>query len=145
MLGVGIISVTLGDSVRVPFGGLKATVPELLFEKKGLIPALQQLIVSSKLASQNPIEVIRCSYNVLIGVGKMLKKLTRHGNSLALVIDKGILELLNIDDQTPLEISTDGTLLLISPVRDEKRKRQFLEAVGKANEKYGRALKRLAD
>ena len=75
----------------------------------------------------------------------MLKKLTRHGNSLALVIDKGVLELLNIDDQTPLEISTDGTLLLISPVRDEKRRRQFQEAVEKANTKYGRALKRLAD
>ena len=75
----------------------------------------------------------------------MLKKLTRHGNSLALVIDKGVLELLNIDDQTPLDISTDGTLLLISPVRDEKRKRQFHEALRKTNIKYGRALKRLAD
>ncbi len=75
----------------------------------------------------------------------MLKKLTRHGNSLALVIDKGILELLNIDDQTPLDISTDGTLLLISPVRDEKRSRQFQEAVGNANTKFGRALKRLVD
>jgi antitoxin MazE len=75
----------------------------------------------------------------------MLKKLTRHGNSLALVIDKGVLELLNIDDQTPLEISTDGTLLLISPVRDEKRRRQFQEAVAKTNARYGRALKKLAD
>ena len=75
----------------------------------------------------------------------MLKKLTKHGNSLALVIDKGVLELLNIDDQTPLEISTDGALLLISPVRDEKRRQQFQEAVGKVNARYGRALKRLAD
>ncbi len=74
----------------------------------------------------------------------MLKKLTRHGNSLALVIDKGILDILNIDGETPLEISTDGTLLVISPVRDEKRKRQFREALGKTNAKYGRALKRLA-
>jgi antitoxin MazE len=74
----------------------------------------------------------------------MLKKLTRHGNSLALVIDKGVLELLNIDDQTPLEITTDGSLLLISPVRDEKRRRHFQESVEKANAKYGRALKRLA-
>ena len=74
----------------------------------------------------------------------MQKKLTRHGNSLALVIDKGVLELLNIDDKTPLDISTDGTMLLISPVRDEKRKRRFQEAVIKANTKYGRALKRLA-
>jgi antitoxin component of MazEF toxin-antitoxin module len=75
----------------------------------------------------------------------MLKKLTRHGHSLALVIDKGVLDLLNIDDQTPLEISTDGTLLLISPVRDEQRKKQFREALEKVNNKYGRALKRLAD
>jgi antitoxin component of MazEF toxin-antitoxin module len=73
----------------------------------------------------------------------MLKKLTRHGNSLALVIDKGVLDLLNIDDTTPLEISTDGTTLLISPVRDEKRKKQFQEALEKVNTKYGRALKRL--
>ena len=75
----------------------------------------------------------------------MQKKLTKHGNSLALVIDKGVLELLNIDEQTPLEISTDGTLLLISPVRDEKRRRQFHQALEKANVKYGRALKRLAE
>ncbi len=75
----------------------------------------------------------------------MLKKLTRHGNSLALVIDKGILELLNIDDQTLLEISTDGTLLLISPVREEKRRLLFHKSLVKANARYGRALKRLAD
>ncbi len=75
----------------------------------------------------------------------MLKKLTRHGNSLALVIDKGVLELLNIDDQTPLEITTDGSILLISPVRDEKRKSQVQKAMGRVNAKYGRALKRLAE
>ena len=73
-----------------------------------------------------------------------IKRLTRHGNSLALVIDKGVLELLNIDAQTPLEISTDGTRLLISPVRDEDRKRKFHEAVAKTNAKYGGALKGLA-
>ncbi len=74
----------------------------------------------------------------------MLKKLTRHGNSLALIIDKGVLKLLNIDEKTPLDISTDGTLLMISPVRDEKRRRQFREALKKTNTRYGRALKRLA-
>ncbi|MDR0378915.1 MAG: AbrB/MazE/SpoVT family DNA-binding domain-containing protein [Candidatus Accumulibacter sp.] len=33
----------------------------------------------------------------------MIKTLTRHGNSYALVIDKPILELLNIAPETPLE------------------------------------------
>jgi antitoxin MazE len=75
----------------------------------------------------------------------MLKKLTRHGNSLALVIDKGVLELLNIDDQTLLEITTDGSILLISPVRDEKGRSQFHEAVARVNAKYGRTLKKLAE
>jgi len=74
----------------------------------------------------------------------MLKKLTRHGNSLALVLDKGVIELLNIDSDTPLEISTDGSLLLITPVRDEKRRRQFHDALEKTNTRYERALKRLA-
>lgn len=74
----------------------------------------------------------------------MIKKLTRHGNSLALVLDKGVMELLNIDAETPLEISTDGSLLLITPVREEKRRRQFYDALDKTNAKYGRTLKRLA-
>ena len=74
----------------------------------------------------------------------MIKKLTKHGNSMALVIEKGVLDILNIDDKTPLDISTDGKMLLITPVRDEKRRRQFEAALEKANKKYGRALKRLA-
>ncbi|MBI5885720.1 MAG: AbrB/MazE/SpoVT family DNA-binding domain-containing protein [Deltaproteobacteria bacterium] len=75
----------------------------------------------------------------------MIKKLTKHGNSMALVIDKGVLELLEIDDKTPLNISTDGKVLMISPVRDKKRRKEFEEALEKANRKYGRALKRLAN
>ena len=74
----------------------------------------------------------------------MIKKLTRHGNSMALVIDKGVLDILNIEEKTPLEISTDGKTLIISPVRDEKRRREFEAALEKVNKKYGRSLKRLA-
>lgn len=75
----------------------------------------------------------------------MIKKLTRHGNSLALVMDRGVLDLLNIDADTPLNISTDGEILIISPVRDEKRRTKFEDAVRETNRKYGRALKKLAD
>jgi antitoxin component of MazEF toxin-antitoxin module len=48
----------------------------------------------------------------------MRKKLTRHGNSLALVIDKPILELLGIARDTVLDISTDGKVLTIAPVKE---------------------------
>jgi hypothetical protein len=38
----------------------------------------------------------------------MVKKLTKHGNSLALVIDKPILELLKIDQETPWKSARTG-------------------------------------
>ncbi len=75
----------------------------------------------------------------------MVKRLTRHGNSLALVIDRPILELLKIDADTPLEISTDGQVLIVSPVRDAEHREKLERALEKVNRKYGRALKRLAE
>ena len=47
----------------------------------------------------------------------MRKRLTRHGNSLALIIDRPILDLLGIDREDELEISTDGRVLTLTPVR----------------------------
>ncbi len=74
----------------------------------------------------------------------MVKRLTRHGNSLALVIDRPILELLKIDADTPLEISTDGRVLIVSPVRDAEDRKRLEKALEKVNRRYGRALERLA-
>ena len=75
----------------------------------------------------------------------MVKKLTKHGNSLALVIDKPILELLNIDQETPLEVATDGKRLTISPAQTSARRKRFDEAQSLAHRRYGRAFKRLAE
>jgi antitoxin MazE len=51
----------------------------------------------------------------------MRKKLSAVGNSFGLVIDKPILELLNIDRDTELEITTDGERLIIEPVKAGKK------------------------
>jgi antitoxin component of MazEF toxin-antitoxin module len=75
----------------------------------------------------------------------MVKKLTKHGNSLALIIDRAVLDLLKIDSETPLDISTDGQVLVVSPVRDEERREKFRKALESANRRYGRVLKRLAE
>ncbi len=75
----------------------------------------------------------------------MIKTLTKHGNSLALVIDRPVLDLLKIDPETPLDISTDGQVLVIAPVRNKSRREKFQRALESANRKYGRALKRLAE
>ena len=73
----------------------------------------------------------------------MIKKLTRHGNSLALVIDRAILDLLEIEADTPLRIATDGRALIVSPVPGEERSESFEQALEQTNKKYGKMLKRL--
>jgi antitoxin component of MazEF toxin-antitoxin module len=75
----------------------------------------------------------------------MVKKLTKHGNSLALVIDRPILDLLKIDPDTPLEVSTDGKRLIVAPATPSERRKRFERAQAIAHERYGRAFKRLAE
>lgn len=75
----------------------------------------------------------------------MVKKLRKHGNSLALVIYRAVLDFLKIDTDTPLDISTDGQVLVITPVPDEANQERFGQALESANRKYGRTLWRLAE
>ena len=74
----------------------------------------------------------------------MVKRLTQHGNSAALIIDKPVLELLKITMDTPLEITTDGQNLIISPVRGVRRKQRFRLALKAINRRHGQTLKELA-
>lgn len=75
----------------------------------------------------------------------MIKRLVKHGNSLALVIDRPILELLKIKPKTPLDISTDGRLLVVAPAREAEKREVFDRALKKVNKKFGPLLKRLAE
>ena len=75
----------------------------------------------------------------------MIKNLTKHGNSLALVIEKPVLELLGADSQTAFDVTTDGQVLILSPIRDPERGEAFKAALGKVNARYPKALKKLAE
>ena len=77
----------------------------------------------------------------------MIKTLTKHGNSYALVIDKPILDLLNIRPDTPLEIVTDGKSLVVSPTQEEDkdvRDEKFQEILERINRRYAKVFQRLA-
>ena len=75
----------------------------------------------------------------------MVKTLTKHGNSYALVIDKPILELLKFEPGDPLEVSTDGKVLTIRRASDASREGRFAKSLAKINAKHGKALQRLAE
>ena len=74
----------------------------------------------------------------------MVKHLTHHGNSAALIIDKAVLELLHITMKTPLELATDGKNLIVSPVKDAKRAQRCQAALEAVNRRHGHTLKALA-
>lgn len=75
----------------------------------------------------------------------MIKRLTKHASSLALIIDKALLELLSVSADTPLEIRTDGRALIISPAQSAKRRRAFRASLERVNRRHGEALRKLAE
>lgn len=84
----------------------------------------------------------------------MIKKLTKFGNSMALILDKPLLELLEISQKTNLKIKTDGYSFIITPIKDENEepeinivsKNEKLQKLHEKNiKKYTPALKKLAE
>jgi antitoxin component of MazEF toxin-antitoxin module len=73
----------------------------------------------------------------------MVKRLTKLGNSLGVVIDKPILDLLKIDADTPLEITTDGDALVLRPVRVADRD-QARKAARRVMDVHKKTLSKLA-
>jgi antitoxin component of MazEF toxin-antitoxin module len=63
----------------------------------------------------------------------MRKRLTRSGNSLALVIGCPLLEALASDADTELELSTDGDIRVVAPVRNRRRKKRTAELMAEAH------------
>ena len=74
----------------------------------------------------------------------MEKRLTRTGNSLALVLDREILDKTGITLDTTLEVSTDGDVIVISPKRTKARTETLREAMSRADERYAGVFRRLA-
>ena len=73
----------------------------------------------------------------------MIKKLSAVGNSLGLIIERPILELLDITKDTPLEVSTDGEVLIIRPVRGSKKER-VRESTRRMMATHAETLRKLA-
>ena len=74
----------------------------------------------------------------------MIKKLTKHGNSHALIIDKPILKLLHFNFDSELELTIVDDSLVIRKA-EKSRQERIDDAVEKINEQYGDTFRRLAE
>ena len=68
----------------------------------------------------------------------MVKTLPRTGNSPALVLDRTILEATG-------EVSTDGDVIVVSPVRSKKRTALLRSVLDDVDRMHPGAFRRLAD
>jgi antitoxin MazE len=74
----------------------------------------------------------------------MLKKLSVVGNSLGLIIEKPILELLKFTKDTELEMTTDGQSLTIRPAKIKTKKERLRESTARMMAAHEETLKKLA-
>jgi antitoxin MazE len=74
----------------------------------------------------------------------MKKNLTVIGNSLGIIIEKPILDLLGISKETQLEMITDGQRLIIEPVKQEERAEKIKDATRRVMKNHDKTLRELA-
>ncbi len=74
----------------------------------------------------------------------MIKKLTRQGNSSALIIDRTVMDLLEIDNDTPLKLTVEGRRLIIEPLSDSERAAKFQKVLRKTSVRNADLFRRLA-
>jgi len=50
----------------------------------------------------------------------MIKKLIKHNDNLVLIIDRPIIDLLKLTEETEVKIRTDGVDIIITPIHGQK-------------------------
>ncbi len=75
----------------------------------------------------------------------MGKGWTRPGNGLPLVLDGPFLAAANIDARTPLEVSSDGDVIVIAPLRRGRRASRLKTAAEEINREFAGVFRRLAE
>jgi len=73
------------------------------------------------------------------------RKLISVNANLALVIDSGVLQILDIDEDTDLKLSTDGDCLVMTPIRAKGRNRRFHAALDSVVQSYDGKLREMVE
>ena len=74
----------------------------------------------------------------------MRKNLITVGNSLGIIIEKPILDLLGISRETQLEMITDGNRLILQPVKEEDKTAKIKAATRRVMKNHDKTLRELA-
>lgn len=73
-----------------------------------------------------------------------IKHLTRVGNSSALIIDRAILDMVDIDEQTPLKLAIEGRKIVIEALTEAEIESRLGKAADKVERRFSKMFKNLA-
>ena len=72
-------------------------------------------------------------------------KLVPHGNGYAIVFDPEVLRQLGIDENTLLDVTTDGKTIRVTPVVQRPTAHELQHALERVNAEWQPVLKKLAE
>ena len=75
----------------------------------------------------------------------MTQKLIKHGDDWALVIDKEIIDALDISPETEFELLTDEKKLVVNFIREQQVEAKLDQAIDGIHQRFGNAMKKLAE
>ena len=64
------------------------------------------------------------------------RKLVSVNGGLGLLLDSGVLQILDIDENSVMRLSTDGDCLVVTPVRAKGRRERFSQSVESIVDQY---------
>lgn len=74
----------------------------------------------------------------------LTKRLTKIGNSRAIIIDKPVLDVLGIEDDTEIQLVMENGALVLRPAPVTERQMKFRTAQKRIVEKHGETFRKLA-
>jgi antitoxin component of MazEF toxin-antitoxin module len=74
----------------------------------------------------------------------MIKRLQKHGNSMALLIEKPMMDALGLREDTPLHVNISGQSLIVTAADVGLGEERVMKSLSKMRRRYGSTLKRLA-
>lgn len=73
------------------------------------------------------------------------RKLVSVNGGLALMLDSGVLQILDIDENTVMRLSTDGDCLVITPIRAKGRRQRYERSVEAVVQEYDAILQEMLE
>ena len=73
------------------------------------------------------------------------KTLTRSGNSVAVVLDRELLEAAGLEEGATVEIEVVDGIISIGKLRDKRRTAKIDKVLGKLDRRYAAVFKKLAE